>query len=258
MGWAIAGIGLQLLGMWGNKRSSDRAAAEARKQRLDEIKRQKYMSKARRSLGLVQRQEGYRLNLLSASNAISGNSQKYQALKESVMWKEFQLYRKTSATKGTAAAAGMTGKSAKRWDAVRDKVVPGIAVSQMAQQLASKRWELNREREDIWMQYEDANKRVHDDSDVGRLQTIGSAPRRPANRWVSYVAGGAGIIGDYMMNKYQAQQSKGRDYYGTSPSPTSQFNFWSMPSNYNTYWNVGNSWTPMGTGYTPMKTPVTY
>tara|TARA_R100001594_G_scaffold123244_1_gene159635 strand:+ start:4673 stop:5497 length:825 start_codon:yes stop_codon:yes gene_type:complete len=234
---AVAGIGLNLFSMFSNNRRQDKAQQEAYHQRMMELRRAKISMHARRALGKIQYHEGTRRNLDSASDAIEINTQKWNSLLDANRWKEFELYRKTSMNKASLSSQGMTGQSIQRAEAIMDNAQPGITKTHAATVLASKGWALNAERKGIWKQYEESDEMTYDDSQIGRLQTIGSAPRRPPSRWRSDVAGAAGIIGDYLMNKYRPKENTPA---GVGLTNTNYYQPYNYSSNIN-YWNTG--WT---------------
>ena len=221
MAWqAAVPIGLNILGsiLGGDPNKAERERAWQKE--LAEYKRAEIAMKARRAKGKIQYKTGLWGNVDAASAAMDVIQQKYNTLGDEFQKKDFEIYRKSVASEGMGAASGATGQSAKL-ATVRMKGAAGMQRAFLAQELMSKQFELGAEEKDVWRQWREANLQTYDDSEIGRLQSIGSAPSRPRGpSFVSRVAPVLGVLGDYFSNKYQPKQKTGRDgASSTTPAP---------------------------------------
>ena len=198
------GLGMQVFGaLLGGDPTANQRRQQYEAQKAA-YRRATIAMKARRSLGKVQYAKGIDKNLDAASRVLSRNDQEYQQLRASSKWKSYELYRKSTAATGKWAAAGMTGKTAKRLEMLR-KAQTGISQANLVHQMTSNTWRLNQSNKDVWAEYKEANRRLYDQSGIGQVDYVRAAlPRKPKGpSLLSRLAPVLGVLGNHYVNNYK-------------------------------------------------------
>lgn len=198
------GLGMQVFGalLGGDPTANQRR--QQYEQAKAQYKRAEIAMRARRALGKVQYAKGVDRNLAGASRAVSRNNRKWQELRASTKWKSYEIYKKSIAAKGTTAASGMIGTTAKRLETMR-KSAAGISQAKLVQQMTSNTWRLNQSNKDVWAEYKEANRRLYDQSGIGQVDYVRAAlPRKPKGpSLLSRLAPVIGVLGNHYVNNYK-------------------------------------------------------
>ena len=232
------------------------AREEANRQRIAEYRRRILLMQARRASGTIQYRRGIRKNLGAASAAVSANNRKYQELLEDTRWKQFEVWRDNVATTGKEAAAGMTGKTARRIAAVR-RGQAGVSKAQLARQMTNASWRFNASTKSIWEEYKSANRQTYDQSGIGRLAWAGPAPtllKGPG--FMARLAPVLGVLGNHFVSKYQGNVKTTGSYLPSNNTNISYRDMLSMkgpvmsgleiqkPMGNLSPWNTGSNYNP--------------
>lgn len=207
------GLGMQVFGalLGGDPTANQRR--QQYEQAKAQYKRAEIAMRARRALGKVQYAKGVDRNLAGASRAVSRNNRKWQELRASTKWKSYEIYKKSIAAKGTTAASGMIGTTAKRLETMR-KSAAGISQAKLVQQMTSATWRLNESNKDIWSEYKAANRETYNRSGIGRVDSIGAPPVKPKGpSFLSRIAPVLGVLGNHFVSNYKAPQDSFGDIY---------------------------------------------
>ena len=223
-------FGLKAIGMLGGSNEDD---ARYRHE-MAKYKRALMMQKAKRSYAKQSLAAAYDANLDSAANAYTETMNEFWDGYGEFQLKQAEIYAKASSLKGSGAARGLVGRSAKRVEkmGIAQHLTKGKL---LALQMQKSSWRVNNKTDSIWTAFKNANQQAFDKSGLGLpVSTPGGMPTRTRSNKsflnILSLAGDtiAGNLGkDPLANSYKYRSINPSDVYNNTPDSS-----W-LPPEYN-------------------------
>ena len=156
---------------------------------------------ARRATGRIQYKRQVWSNLDSTSRALSRKTQEWNTVRAEFRQKQYEIFVKTAGKTGAEAAAGMTGKTAKRIAAMR-RGMAGTSQALLNSQMASTAWRIDAAKKDMWTAYKAANRRAYIKSGIGQVVDIGPAPKYRGMSFLERLAPILKVTSSHFADKY--------------------------------------------------------